>query len=55
MTENKNKLATGSKENWPSQRGFDRFFGTIAGAGSFYTPNPLTLDNDPITKFPKDF
>jgi len=55
LTENKNKLATGSKENWPSQRGFDRFFGTIAGAGSFYTPNTLTLDNDPITKFPKDF
>ena len=55
LTENKNKLAAGSKENWPRQRGFDRFFGTIAGAGSFYTPNTLTLGNDPITEFPKGF
>ena len=55
LTTNANKLATGSKHNWPRQRGFDRFFGTIAGAGSFYTPNTLTLDNHPITEFPKDF
>ena len=25
----------GPKHNWPLQRGFDRFFGTITGAGSF--------------------
>lgn len=55
LTTNANKLATGSKQNWPRQRGFDRFFGTIAGAGSFYTPTTLTLDNHPITEFPKDF
>ena len=55
LTEDKNKLVTGSKHNWPRQRGFDRFFGTIAGAGSFYTPQTLTLDNAPLTEFPKDF
>jgi len=33
------------KHNWPCQRGFDRFFGTIHGAGSFYDPNTLTRDN----------
>ena len=55
LTEDKNKLVTGSKHNWPRQRGFDRFFGTIAGAGSFYTPQTLTLDNAPITEFPKNF
>ena len=55
LTEDKNKLVSGSKHNWPRQRGFDRFFGTIAGAGSFYTPQTLTLDNAPITVFPKDF
>lgn len=38
----------GSKANWPRQRGFDRFFGTIHGAGSFYDPNSLTLDNTQI-------
>ena len=25
----------GDKSNWPRQRGFDRFYGTIIGAGSF--------------------
>ena len=55
LTEDKNKLVTGSKHNWPRQRGFDRFFGTIAGAGSFYTPQTLTLDNAPITEFPENF
>jgi len=38
----------GPKFNWPLQRGFDRFFGTIHGAGSFYDPNSLTLDNKQI-------
>ena len=38
----------GPKHNWPRQRGFDRFFGTIHGAGSFYDPNSLTLDNTQI-------
>jgi len=40
--------------NWPLQRGFDRFYGTIQGAGSFYDPttlcrgnNYITPDNDP--------
>ncbi len=38
-----------SKHNWPLQRGFDRFFGTIHGAGSFYDPNSLTSGNEFIT------
>ena len=38
----------GPKHNWPRQRGFDRFFGTIHGAGSFYDPNSLTIDNTQI-------
>lgn len=36
------------KHNWPLQRGFDRFFGTILGAGSFYDPCSLTRDNEYI-------
>src|SRR5688500_8896447 len=27
--------------NWPLQRGFDRYYGTIAGAGSFFDPSAL--------------
>lgn len=34
--------------NWPLQRGFDQFFGTIIGAGSFYHPNTLTRGNKNI-------
>jgi len=43
-----------STHTWPRQRGFDRFFGTIHGAGSFYDPNFLTRDNEFITP-EKDF
>ena len=33
---------------WPMQRGFDEFYGTIIGAGSFYHPNTLTRGNENI-------
>ena len=36
------------KHNWPRQRGFDRFFGMISGAGSLYDPRSLTNDNEYI-------
>ncbi len=42
----KEKLA--DKSNWPLQRGFQRFFGTIHGAGSFYDPNSLASGNTQI-------
>ena len=41
----------GPKDNWPLQRGFDRFYGTIHGAGSFFDPNSLTRDNQQISPF----
>ena len=50
----KNIKPDGPKHNWPRQRGFDRFFGTIHGAGSFYDPNALTRDNTQIVPG-KDF
>ncbi len=39
----------GPKDNWPRQRGFDRFYGTITGAGNYYDPTTLTRDNTFIT------
>jgi len=45
----------GPKNNWPRQRGFERFFGTIHGAGSFFDPNSLTRDNTQIAPEGKDF
>jgi len=38
-----------TKHNWPLQRGFDRFFGTIIGAGSYYDPASLVLGNEYIS------
>jgi arylsulfatase len=43
--------ADADKHNWPLQRGFDRFYGTIHGAGSFFDPNTLTRDNTFISPF----
>lgn len=34
-----------SKESWPLQQGFGRFFGTIIGANSYFAPNSLTRGN----------
>lgn len=43
--------AKGPKDQWPLQRGFDRFYGTIHGAGSFYDPSSLVRDNTMISAF----
>lgn len=45
------------RSTWPNQRGFDRFFGTLGGAGSFYAPSQLIRDNaDASAEFAaKDF
>ena len=41
----------GPKLNWPLHRGFNRFYGTITGAGSFYDPGTLTRDDTMISPF----
>src|SRR4051794_37628929 len=41
----------GPKDTWPLQRGFERYYGTIIGAGSFYDPGMLTRNNDQISPF----
>ena len=33
---------------WPTRRGFDRFYGTLAGAGSYFQPSTLTRDEQNI-------
>ena len=37
------------KYNWPRQRGFDKFYGTVIGAGSYWDPYTLTRNNTYIT------
>nr|WP_299381137.1 arylsulfatase [Allomuricauda sp.] len=48
VTKYRGKDPNPSKHNWPLQRGFDKFFGTIHGAGSFYDPSSLSRDNEYI-------
>jgi arylsulfatase len=42
---------------WPTERGFDRFYGTLAGAGSYYNPATLTRDTAtiPESQLPDDW
>jgi len=42
-----------SKENWPLQRGFQKFFGFLHGSSSYFDPF-LTRDNEPYEKIPED-
>lgn len=35
--------------SWPTRRGFDRFFGTLAGCGSYFDPQTLTRGEDPAS------
>lgn len=38
-----------NKANWPLQRGFEKYYGTLVGAGNFFNPNGLCRQNDLIT------
>lgn len=40
-----------SQHNWPLQRGFDRFYGTLNGANNFFDPAMLARDNKAISPF----
>ena len=42
---------TEPKHNWPLQRGFDRFYGMVSGAGSFFDPFTLARDNQLISPY----
>ncbi len=45
----KDFAAVGPKHNWPMQRGFEKFFGTLIAAGSQWDPITLVEGNDFIT------
>ena len=51
VTKKVNPKNESERNNWPLQRGFDRFYGTIHGAGSFFDPNSLARDNTLISPF----
>lgn len=41
--------ANGAKDAWPMQRGFEKYYGIVTGASSFYDPATLCRGNDFIT------
>jgi arylsulfatase len=43
--------ANGPKVEWPLSRGFDRYYGTIHGAGSYYDPSSLVRDETMISPY----
>jgi arylsulfatase len=45
LTRDEFMAAGASQHSWPLQRGFDRYFGSLSGCGSYWTPNKLVRDN----------
>jgi len=43
------------RDSWPCQRGFDHFYGTLAGAVSFYNPAALIRDNEFVPSNQEDY
>jgi arylsulfatase len=50
-------VPSGPKHNWPSQRGFDTFYGFMEGETHFFFPSQLMLGNQlvPIDEYPRDY
>ena len=46
---------TDSKDNWPRQRGFDRYYGIIHGAADYFNPVTLTNENETAGPVGKDY
>jgi arylsulfatase A-like enzyme len=49
VTPGNSASALTNRSNWPLQRGFDRFYGTIHGAGSYFDPSSLVRGNELVT------
>ena len=48
---------SGSKHNWPTQRGFDTFYGFMDGETNHFFPARLMLGNQvlPVDEYPRDY
>jgi arylsulfatase len=50
-------VPSGPKHNWPTQRGFDTFYGFMEGETHFFFPSTLRLNNQtlPIDEYPSEY
>ena len=50
-------VSGGSKRSWPTQRGFDTFYGFLGGETHHFFPSRLMLNNVllPIDEYPRDY
>lgn len=50
-------VASGPKHNWPTQRGFDTFYGFMDGETHFFFPSALLINNRhvPMDEYPRDY
>ena len=55
LGEPRKRIEPAERTNWPVDRGFDWFYGTIHGAGSFFDPVTLARGNDYIERDRDDF
>jgi arylsulfatase A-like enzyme len=44
-----------ARESWPTGRGFERWFGTLAGSGSYFAPSELVRDGELVEAVPEGF
>jgi arylsulfatase len=49
----KSDVPTGPEDNWPTRRGFDRFYGTNKGGAGYFDPQKL-YRNDTLVSAPTD-
>ncbi|MCC6176537.1 MAG: arylsulfatase [Chloroflexi bacterium] len=50
-------VPSGPKHNWPTQRGFDTFYGFMEGETHYFFPSALRLNNQtlPVDEYPSDY
>jgi arylsulfatase A-like enzyme len=48
-------IEDGKDHNWPANRGFDDYYGTLAGAANYYNPKALRRNNEVIEAEGEDY
>ena len=57
LTKESSMSDASDRSSWPTQRGFDRYYGILEGLTNLHHPHRLIRDNSPVAidEYPKDF